>query len=145
MGNGAHGGARTHVFVVSLLDSPDAVVESLGGTVLMRLPDPSRVLAVVPDGELANLRAHPDIGLAGPVPTDRAGFATFARLTGLDGNERHPRGASPEVGLEPASESRTRSACAAGATVVSHAATPLGAARRPAFRKPTVLAGGDRP
>jgi hypothetical protein len=49
-----------------------------------RLPDPRRVLAVLPLTAHAELRAHPQLELAGPVTIDAERFGRFAELIGLD-------------------------------------------------------------
>jgi hypothetical protein len=74
---------RSLFFVVGRESAPDAAVRSAGGTVVTRLQDPRRVLAVAPLGAHAELRAHRDLALAGPVSIDPQRFEQFARLIGL--------------------------------------------------------------
>jgi len=76
-------------FVVGRGGPPDTVVCSFGGTVVTRLPDRRRVLAVLPLDAHAALARHPGIATAGPVSLDAERFARFARLLGLD--EAQPR------------------------------------------------------
>ena len=76
-------------FVVGRGGPPDTVVCSLGGTVVTRLPDRRRVLAVLPLDAHGALARDPAVATAGPVSLDAERFARFARLRGLD--EAHPR------------------------------------------------------
>ena len=76
-------------FVVGRGGPPDTVVGSFGGTVVTRLPDRRRVLAVLPLDAHAALARHPAVATAGPVSLDAERFARFARLLGLD--EAHPQ------------------------------------------------------
>jgi hypothetical protein len=131
-------GTRVHAFVVGCSRPPDAAVESLGGTVVMRRPDGLRVLAVLPADGFAKLYRHPDVALAAPVTVDAERFASFARLTGFDGRadrrqqRQRAQPSSSQVGCHPTDPSSARSAAgAARATVTSLAATPLGAAHEP--------------
>jgi hypothetical protein len=79
---------RSLFFVVGRQSAPDAAVRSAGGTVVTRLQDPRRVLAVAPLAAHAELRAHRDLALAGPVSIDPQRFERFARLIGL--SEQQP-------------------------------------------------------
>jgi hypothetical protein len=76
-------------FIVGRGGPPDMVVSSFGGTVVTRLPDRRRVLAVLPLDVHAALARHPGVATAGPVSLDAERFTRFARLLGLD--EAHPR------------------------------------------------------
>ena len=75
-------------FVVGRAGPPDAVVRSFGGAVVTRLPDPRRVLAVLPLTSYAGLLSHTELVVAGPVSLDPERFTRFAQLMGLD--EAHP-------------------------------------------------------
>ena len=71
-------------FVVGRDGPPDAVVRSMSGVVVTRLPDRRRVLAVLPLAAHAGLARHADVASAGPVSLDPQRFARFARLLKLD-------------------------------------------------------------
>jgi len=76
-------------FVIGRLGSPGEAIAALGGEVVTRLPDPRRVLAVLPQSAYLSLWRHPTIALAGPVTIDRERFERFARLAGIgEANER---------------------------------------------------------
>jgi hypothetical protein len=75
-------------FVVGRSGSPAAVVHSFGGKVVTRLPDPRRVLAILPLAAYTRLLEHPELDAAGPVALDAERFRRFAKLVGLD--EAHP-------------------------------------------------------
>lgn len=75
---------RSLFFLVGRSAPPDAIVRANGGIVVTRLPDPRRVLAVLPLAAHAGLRAHPGLELAGPVTIDAGRFGRFAELIGLD-------------------------------------------------------------
>lgn len=77
-------GGRSLFFVVGRAGAPDAIVASVGGSVVTHLPDRRRVLALAPLEALGTLTSHPEVAIAGPVAVDRARFAAFARLVGLD-------------------------------------------------------------
>jgi hypothetical protein len=57
--------------------------------VVVRLPDPRRVLAIAPLAAHERLRHHPELALAGPVGIDAERFNAFAQMIGLD-EEREP-------------------------------------------------------
>jgi hypothetical protein len=71
-------------FLVGRGEPPDAIVQATGGVVVTRLPDPRRVLAVLPLAAYAGLREHPGLELAGPVTIDPGRFGRFTQLVGLD-------------------------------------------------------------
>ena len=75
---------RSLFFVIGRAVAPDAIVASVGGSVVTHLPDPRRVLAIAPLEALESLRSHPELALAGPVGIDAGRFGAFARLIGLD-------------------------------------------------------------
>jgi hypothetical protein len=75
---------RSLFFVIGRAAAPDAIVASVGGSVVTHLPDPRRVLAIAPLEALEALRSHPELALAGPVGIDAGRFGAFARLIGLD-------------------------------------------------------------
>ena len=79
---------RSLFFLIGRAGPPDVIVRDAGGVVVTRLPDPRRVLAVLPLAAHAGLRQHPDIELAGPVSIDAERFSRFAQMVGLD--EAHP-------------------------------------------------------
>jgi hypothetical protein len=64
--------------------SPSALVEGAGGRIVVHLPDPRRVLAILPLESHADLQRQPEIAVAGQVAVDPDRFAGFARLIGLD-------------------------------------------------------------
>lgn len=70
--------------VVGRVGSPDLAVATIGGQVLVRLPNQTHVLALIPSNTERALKAHPDVALAGAVTIDPVRFAQFARLAGLD-------------------------------------------------------------
>jgi L-ascorbate metabolism protein UlaG (beta-lactamase superfamily) len=70
-------------FVVAREGTPDAAVLSVGGSVVTRLIDPRRALAVAPLAAHAQLRDHFQLQLAGPVSVDPQRFQHFAELIGL--------------------------------------------------------------
>lgn len=70
--------------VVGRTGSPEPAVASVGGTVLLRIPDGRRVLATASYAALTALQRRPDVALAGPVSIDRDRFGHFAQLVGLD-------------------------------------------------------------
>jgi hypothetical protein len=70
--------------VVGRVASPEHAVASVGGDVLVRIPDGRRVLATASYSGLVALQRHPDVALAGPVSIDRDRFGRFAQLVGLD-------------------------------------------------------------
>ena len=80
---------RSLFFVVGRSGAPDAPVQAVGGTVVVRLPDERRVLAIAPLAAHEQLRRHPDLALAGAVSVDARRFGAFARMIGLD-TERQP-------------------------------------------------------
>jgi hypothetical protein len=80
---------RSLFFVVGRSGAPDAAVQAAGGRVVVRLPDPRRVLALAPLEAHAHLRGHPDLALAGAVAVDAERFGAFARMIGLE-TERPP-------------------------------------------------------
>ncbi len=69
---------------------PDAAVHAAGGQIVTRLPDPRRVLAVVPFDASPALSRHPAVALAGPVTIDANRFGNFAKLVGLDASPQEP-------------------------------------------------------
>jgi hypothetical protein len=71
--------------------SPAGVVESVGGDVVLRLPDGRRLLAIMPNRAHEAVRRHPLIALAGRVAIDHERFNRFAALVGLD-REHGPAG-----------------------------------------------------
>lgn len=71
-------------FVLGRGGPPDTAVRAAGGQVVTRLPDPRRVLAVVPLDAYSGLSRHPAVALAGPVSIDPQRFGNFAKLVGLD-------------------------------------------------------------
>lgn len=71
-------------FLIGCGGPPDAIVRASGGVVVTRLPDPRRVLAVLPLAAYAGLRTHPGLELAGPVTIDSERFGRFTQLIGLD-------------------------------------------------------------
>jgi hypothetical protein len=75
---------RSLFFVLGRGGAPDAAVRAAGGQVVTRLPDPRRVLAVVPLDAYAGLSRHPAVALAGPISIDANRFGNFAKLVGLD-------------------------------------------------------------
>jgi hypothetical protein len=75
---------RSLFFVIGRAVAPDAIVASVGGSVVTHLPDRRRVLAIAPLEALESLRSHPELALAGPVGIDPGRFGAFARLIGLD-------------------------------------------------------------
>jgi hypothetical protein len=80
---------RSLFFVVGRSGAPDAAVQAVGGTVVVRLPDVRRVLAVAPLAAHEQLRRHPDLALAGAVSIDAQRFGAFAQMIGLE-TERQP-------------------------------------------------------
>ncbi len=72
---------------------PDAIVASIGGTVVTRLQDRRRVLAVAPLAAHAALRQNRGLELAGPVSIDPERFERFTRLVGL--NDPRPPQTTP--------------------------------------------------
>jgi hypothetical protein len=84
---------RSLFFVVGREAAPDAIVASVGGSVVTHLPDPRRVLAIAPLEALDGLRHHPELALAGAVSIDAERFGAFARLIALD--EEHAPAARP--------------------------------------------------
>ena len=85
---------RSLFYVVGREAAPDAIVASVGGSVVTHLPDRRRVLAIAPLVALESLRRHPELALAGPVGIDPGRFGAFARLIGLD-EERAPAARPP--------------------------------------------------
>ncbi|MGH3129402.1 MAG: hypothetical protein ACRDNX_01150 [Gaiellaceae bacterium] len=75
---------RSLFFVLGRTGSPEVAVRGAGGTVVTHLPDPRRVLALLPFDAFPGLQRHPEVALAGPVGIDPQRFAGFARLIGLD-------------------------------------------------------------
>ena len=75
---------RSLFFVLGRGGPPDPAVRAAGGQIVTRLPDPRRVLAVVPLDAYSGLSRHPAVALAGPVSIDAARFGSFAKLIGLD-------------------------------------------------------------
>ena len=75
---------RSLFFVLGYSGPPDAAVRAAGGQIVTRLPDPRRVLAVVPLDAYSGLSEHPAVALAGPVSIDAARFGSFSKLVGLD-------------------------------------------------------------
>ena len=75
---------RSLFFVVGRDQAPDAIVRAAGGTVVARLPDERRVLAILSLAAGTGLRGHPGLELAGPVSIDAERFARFTALIGLD-------------------------------------------------------------
>jgi hypothetical protein len=71
-------------FLVGRGGPPDAIVRASGGVIVTRLPDPRRVLAVLPLAANNDLRTHPGLELAGPVTIDPERFGRFTQLIGLD-------------------------------------------------------------
>src|SRR5919108_5575981 len=71
-------------FLVGRGQPPDAIVQGAGGVVVTRLPDPRRVLAVLPLSTFSELQRHPGLELAGPVAIDAERFGRFAKLIRLD-------------------------------------------------------------
>lgn len=76
-------------FVVGRIDAPDRAVREAGGRVVTRLPDPRRVLAVMPMSAYPGITRHRDLVSAGPVNIDPGRFGAFARLVGLDDESGH--------------------------------------------------------
>lgn len=74
---------RSLFLVVGHEGPPDAAVRSVGGTVVTHLQDARRALAVAPLAAHAELRAHRDLKLAGPVSVDPRRFERFCHLIGL--------------------------------------------------------------
>jgi hypothetical protein len=70
--------------VVGRAGSPEQAVASVGGTVVLRIPDGRRALATAPYSGLTALQRHPDVAVAGPVSIDPERFGRFAELVGLD-------------------------------------------------------------
>ena len=75
---------RSLFFILGRGGPPDVAVRAAGGQVVTRLPDPRRILAVVPLDAYSGLSRHPAVELAGPVSIDAARFGSFAKLVGLD-------------------------------------------------------------
>lgn len=75
---------RCLFLVVGRDGPPDAIVRAAGGTVVARLPDSRRVLAILSLADGTGLRGHPGLELAGPVSIDAERFARFTELIGLD-------------------------------------------------------------
>ena len=75
---------RSLFFLVGRGEPPDRIVQGAGGVVVTRLPDPRRVLAVLPLTAFVELQRHPGIELAGPVALDPERFGRFAQLIRLD-------------------------------------------------------------
>lgn len=75
---------RCLFLVVGRDGPPDAIVRSAGGTVVARLADSRRVLAILSLADGTGLRGHPGLELAGPVSIDAERFARFTELIGLD-------------------------------------------------------------
>lgn len=75
---------RSLFFVVGRGEAPDAIVRSVGGTVVAHVPDARRVLAVLSMAAGMGLRGHPGLELVGPVSIDAERFARFMELIGLD-------------------------------------------------------------
>jgi hypothetical protein len=71
-------------FLVGRGEPPDSIVQRAGGVVVTRLPDPRRVLAVLPLSTFGELQRHPGLELAGPVAIDPERFGRFAQLIRLD-------------------------------------------------------------
>jgi hypothetical protein len=70
--------------VVATRTSPAGLVTGLGGRVVVRLPDPRKVLALLTIALSSALRNDPAIELVGQVDVDEERFSRFARLVGLD-------------------------------------------------------------
>jgi hypothetical protein len=82
---------RSLFFIASRTGTtPDAAVSAVGGTIVTRLHDVRRVLAIAPLAAHAQLRTHRDLELAGPVSVEPQRFERFARLIGL-GQAEQPR------------------------------------------------------
>jgi hypothetical protein len=79
---------RSLFFVIGRDGPPDAIVRSIGGTVVTHLQDRRRVLAVAPLAAHAALRQNRDLELAGPVSIDPERFERFTRLVGLNNDPR---------------------------------------------------------
>jgi len=84
---------RSLFFVIGRDGPPDAIVASIGGTVVTRLQDRRRVLAVAPLAAHAALRQNRGLELAGPVSIDPERFERFTRLVGL--NDPRPPQTTP--------------------------------------------------
>ena len=80
---------RSLFFVVGHAGAPDAAIHTVGGKVVVRLPDVRRVLAIAPLAAHDQLRRHPDLALAGAVAVDAQRFGAFAQMIGLE-TERPP-------------------------------------------------------
>jgi hypothetical protein len=79
---------RSLFFVLGRSGAPDAAVHAAGGSVVVRLPDARRVLAIAPLEAHERLRRHPDVVLAGAVAVDPQRFGAFAQMIGLDAERR---------------------------------------------------------
>jgi hypothetical protein len=77
-------GGRGLFYVRGRTRSPSALVQGVGGQIVVHLPDPRRVLAILPLESHADLQRQPEIAVAGQVAVDADRFAGFARLVGLD-------------------------------------------------------------
>jgi hypothetical protein len=75
---------RSLFFVVGRDGAPDAIVRAAGGTVVARLPDARRVLAILSLTDGTALRTHPGVAVAGAVAIDPERFGRFTELIGLD-------------------------------------------------------------
>ena len=83
---------RSLFYVVGRAGPPDLAVPAAGGSVVTRLPDPRRVLAVAPIASHASLRNDPSVELAGPVNIDSERLTRFVELVGLEKNSRTQEG-----------------------------------------------------
>ena len=91
---------RSLFLVVGHEGPPDAAVHSVGGSVVTHLQEPRRALAIAPLAAHAELRAHRDLELAGPVSVEPRRFERFCRLVGL-GEAAHPMPRTSKQPTEP--------------------------------------------